>query len=169
MSETIDFWEASEADIPTIRAIADVSFRDTYKDIISPEQLEWMLDWMYSPESLQKQFAEGDHFFIMNCDGVPSGYISIERMEESLFYIHKIYLLPSCKGRGLGRKLMEHGLEYVRSFGLPEARVELNVNRQNPAVHFYKAVGFRILSSRDTEIFPTFFMNDYIMSTTVRQ
>ena len=31
---------ATTEDIPLIRSMADVSFRDTYRDILSPEQME---------------------------------------------------------------------------------------------------------------------------------
>ncbi len=57
--------KAGVEDIATIRAVAEVSFRATYADILSPEQLDYMMDWMYSPESLARQLAGGHVFYLL--------------------------------------------------------------------------------------------------------
>jgi ribosomal protein S18 acetylase RimI-like enzyme len=41
--------------------------------------------------------------------------------------------------------------------------LELNVNRNNKAVEFYKKLGFRIIAEEDIDIDNGYFMNDYIM------
>ncbi len=41
--------------------------------------------------------------------------------------------------------------------------VELNVNRQNKAVDFYKNIGFKIIKEVDIPIGEGYFMNDYVM------
>lgn len=47
-----------------------------------------------------------------------------------------LFLLPSERGRGLGRQLVQYG---IRQYGLQE----VTVNEQNPqAVGFYKHIGF---------------------------
>ena len=38
---------ASQDDLLTIREMAQVVFRHTYRDILSDEQMEYMMDWMY--------------------------------------------------------------------------------------------------------------------------
>lgn len=50
---------ATEADIPQIREVAAVAFPVTYREIFTPEQLDYMMEWMYSEESLRRQFREG--------------------------------------------------------------------------------------------------------------
>ncbi|MBQ1937231.1 MAG: GNAT family N-acetyltransferase, partial [Bacteroidales bacterium] len=74
------------------------------------------------------------------------------------------YVLPSEQGCGLGRMLFEHaaGLALESAKG-QVARLELNVNRSNPAVDFYKHLGLRILRQGDFPIGGGFYMNDYIM------
>ena len=42
--------------------------------------------------------------------------------------------------------------------------VELNVNRDNPAISFYKKLGFGIKREEDIDIGEGFFMNDYVLS-----
>ena len=60
---------ADKNDINIIRELALTAFPDTYKDILTPEQIEYMLDWMYSEESLNKQFDNGHIYHIGEFDG----------------------------------------------------------------------------------------------------
>lgn len=57
---------ASVEDIPVIQGMAEVVFRKTYADILSPEQMEYMMDWMYSEDSLRRQIAAPGKGFHMN-------------------------------------------------------------------------------------------------------
>ena len=57
----VEIRKATEADIPLVRELAGVVFPETYKEILSPEQVGYMMNWMYSVESLHKQMAEEGH------------------------------------------------------------------------------------------------------------
>ena len=46
---------ASNADLPAIHDMAQVVFRETYKTILSPGQMEYMMDWMYSIPNLENR------------------------------------------------------------------------------------------------------------------
>ncbi|MGL4292697.1 MAG: GNAT family N-acetyltransferase [Bacteroidales bacterium] len=161
----INFRIATASDIPLIRTLASETWRATYGDILSEEQLEWMFEWMYSEESLKRQMqVEKQQFFLASLNEEPCGYISIERKQEALFHFHKIYVHPDFQGIGIGRALIEKGIAHIRSQGVLSARIELNVNRQNQAVGFYQQMGFSIVSQGDFAIGNGYFMNDYIMS-----
>ena len=56
---------ATVKDIPTIRQMASVVFPATYKEILTPEQLDYMMEWMYSEESLRKQMEEEGHIYFI--------------------------------------------------------------------------------------------------------
>jgi hypothetical protein len=64
MNSTDDYKmvEAGEADIPAIRALARHIWPIAYGNILSEEQLAYMLQLMYSTEALQKQLQEGHTF-----------------------------------------------------------------------------------------------------------
>ena len=53
--------------------------------------------------------------------------------------------------------------DYVRSICSGPARIELNVNRNNPAVTFYEHLGMHKDRSGDFPIGKGFYMNDHIM------
>ena len=51
----------------------------------------------------------------------------------------------------------------VNNKSAQKARIELNVNRNNPAVGFYKHQGLKIIRQGDFPIGNGYYMNDYIM------
>lgn len=161
--------KASESELKVVHDMADIVFRHTYRDILSPEQMEYMMEWMYSTSNLKKQLDEGHVYHIAYSDGKPSGYVSVQHegidaKGKTVFHLKKLYVLPSQQGNGLGSLLFETALRYVRETnGYKPARIELNVNRNNPSVGFYLHLGMRILRQRDFHIGDGFYMNDYIM------
>lgn len=161
--------KASAEDIMSIHDMAEVVFRHTYRDILSPEQMEYMMDWMYSLSSLRRQMDEGHVYYIALREGEPCGYVSVQPegiapTGRMLFHLQKIYVLPSEQGSGLGRLLFDTALGHIlREAGGRPASLELNVNRNNPAIGFYQHLGLKILRQGDFHIGNGFYMNDFIM------
>ena len=55
----IEIKRAGNNDLQTIHDMAEIVFRQTYRSILSPEQMEYMMDWMYSLPNLEKQVSQG--------------------------------------------------------------------------------------------------------------
>ena len=161
--------KAEIGDIPVIRSLADICFRHTYRDILSPEQMEYMMDWMYSSDSLHRQMEQDGHTYYLcfDYDGSPVGYVSVQQEGEDLFHLQKIYLLPERQHSGLGRLLFQTAVSHVKSVHPGPCTIELNVNRNNPAVGFYEHLGMHKARQGDFEIGEGFYMNDYIMSVQI--
>ena len=84
---------------------------------------------------------------------------------ERLVHLQKIYVRPDKQRLHAGRALIEKAFdEAKRLFPDGHGRVELNVNRKNPALSFYRHMGMTIASSGDFDIGNGYFMNDYIMA-----
>ena len=47
-----------------IRSVSERTWPSTYGHIISQAQIDFMMDWMYSNESLEKQMNTGCEFYI---------------------------------------------------------------------------------------------------------
>ncbi len=164
----LTFKTATIDDIKTIQSVAAPAFSDAYKNILTPEQTAYMLDMMYSKESLTKQLQGGHIFFIAYERAKPVGYVSVERQSQQLFHLQKIYLLSECRGKGYGKMLFEKAQNYALSQCSGECVMELNVNRNNKALEFYKKMGMHIAESGDFDIGGGFYMNDYIMRKKLR-
>jgi ribosomal protein S18 acetylase RimI-like enzyme len=152
---------ATPTDIPSIQAIAHQTWFPTYGAILSEEQCRFMLDWMYSTASLHQQFTDGCHFLLLLINDEPTGFAAFEPEGKGVFKLHKIYLLPTTQGLGLGRKLLNAVAERVQEAG--GTCLDLNVNRHNNARFFYEKLGFFVLREEDNYIGRNFWMNDYVM------
>lgn len=159
--------KASIEDIEQIRILADTAFRVTYKDILSAEQMEYMMQRMYSQDSLLHQMTqENNIFFIEEGKGYASFHSDGSTPDgRSLFHLEKLYVLPEYQKTGLGLKLFDTVLKEASLLACGHPfRVELNVNRNNPAVGFYEHIGMYKSRSGDFPIGKGFYMNDYIMA-----
>lgn len=66
-------------------------------------------------------------------NGVPVAFMGIDSPK-----LEMLFIAPKGRGKGLGRKLLEHG---IKSYGVQE----LAVNEQNPqAQGFYEHMGFKV-------------------------
>lgn len=153
---------ADEKDIRSIQNLALVTFPATYSSIISAEQIDFMMDMMYSETVLRRELEGGVTFLMLLADETPAGFVSFGKQDnEGLFHLHKIYLLPDFQGLGYGREMFLKAEHEMRAQGAKA--FELNVNRHNKALDFYKKMGMSIDRSGDFDIGGGFYMNDYIM------
>lgn len=160
----LELRQATLEDALLIHKLAKQVFPETYKHILSPEQNNFMFEWMYSVENIRKQLLDGHCYFICMANEEDCGYMSIQQVEDHVYYLHKIYVLPQSQQSGAGRYLFEQALTYIRSIHPDPCRMELHVNRNNPAIGFYTKMGMSILRSGDFDIGNGYYMNDYIMS-----
>jgi ribosomal protein S18 acetylase RimI-like enzyme len=152
---------ATAEDISLIRELTFKVWPQTYAAIISKEQIDYMLDMMYSETSLKKQMAEGSQFVIAYEDNKPVGFASYQEIEPQLFKLHKIYVLPSQQGKGTGKFIINHIIEKIKSN--KAKALQLQVNRYNKAKNFYEKLGFVVLKEINLDIGNGYFMNDYVM------
>ncbi len=158
------FIQATKEDIPLLHRLGDRIFRQTYRTMLSQEQIEYMIDWMYSEENLEKQMDNNNVFYIVKYDGEACGYIGIENEADGHFHLQRLYLDEAYRGKGIGRDMMEKIFDHARKASPSGARLELNVNRDNKTVEFYKKMGWRIIKSGDFDIGNGFLMTDHIMA-----
>ena len=161
----VTFTKAGLEDTPLIEQLAQEIFRATYKEMLSGEQIDYMMDWMYSQENLHKQISrEGHIYHIAHYDGVPVGYVSLQQQGERLWHLQKIYLRPGLQGKSVGKQMFLKAVEYIRENSVLPATMELNVNRNNPAVAFYEKMGMHKAAQGDFPIGNGYYMNDFIMA-----
>lgn len=153
-----------------IETLAQEIFRATYKDMLSAEQIDFMMDWMYSQENLRTQILEEGHIYhIVYYDGVPVGYVSVQQQGERLWHLQKIYLRPELQGKSVGKKMFLFAVDYIRRNSPLPATMELNVNRDNvKAWQFYEHMGMHKASRGDFHIGNGYYMTDYIMAMEIK-
>ena len=154
---------AKVEDLEAIKNLAYATWPDTFIDILSRKQIDYMLELMYSFESLKEQTKKGHHFILAKDKNEFVGFASYELnyKNEPKTKIHKIYILPFVQGEGVGSSL----LNFIRLAALNhnDSVITLNVNRLNKSVLFYKNQGFNIVKEENIDIGNGFLMEDYVM------
>ena len=169
MEERIKIRFAGAGDIEQIRELALEIWPPTYDSILSPQQLEYMLNLLYSPATLLKQLREQNHVFILaSLDNKDIGFASWSAIEQpGVFKVHKLYLLPATQGKGIGKEMIDFICTELS--GQKGTALRLNVNRHNKARQFYEKNGFKIIGEEDIDIGNNYFMNDYIMEKKLQE
>lgn len=160
--------KATFDDVDRIREIAEITWPVTYRSIISQEQIQFMLDWMYDKTTIRKAIeADLQDFLVIENVNEIVGFAGIEHKYEgkSITHIHKLYVLPSTQGTGAGKTL----LQAIEKEALLKhsSHLHLNVNKANPAVQFYFKHDFIVERETVLDIGNGFVMDDYIMIKTL--
>lgn len=153
---------ATEDELVMVEQLARQIWPVAYGKILSGEQIAYMLQLIYSQAALRRQLQEEKQQFILaQWEGEVVGYASWSPVQEpGVYKLHKLYVLPSCQGKGIGIQMIRFIIDH-----LPPAAtsLRLNVNRYNPARHFYEKHGFTIIAEEDIPIGEGYFMNDFVM------
>lgn len=154
---------AKIGDLKTIHRLAHEIWPTAYLEILGQQQLDYMLEKIYSLSSLENQLTVLKHrFIIMTEDNIPVGFASFSRHEDpAIYFLNKIYVLPGQQRKNLGKQLLTYIISQIKKLGATS--LQLNVNRYNKALHFYEKQGFTIICEEDIDIGSGYFMNDYVM------
>ena len=158
---------ADTAAIPLIQELSLKVWPQTYQHILTREQIEYMLQLMYSTEALQQQMQDGQQFLVAWLEDLPLGFASYGLSEmEGEFKLHKLYVRTDVQKTGAGKALLWFVMDEVKKRN--GHHLVLQVNRQNEnAIGFYQHMGFRIEHQYDVSIGNGFYMNDFIMGITL--
>lgn len=152
---------ATADDIPLIRELTYKVWPQTYADLLSKEQINYMLDMMYSITSLQQQIKDGAQFIFVYDEKEPVGFASFQETEPETWKLHKLYVLASQQGKGTGRFVIDYIIDEIKQQG--GAALQLQVNRHNKAKSFYEKLGFEVIKEIKLDIGHGYIMDDYIM------
>jgi GNAT superfamily N-acetyltransferase len=89
--------------------------------------------------------APGGQIFMAVRDGKRIGCCALMLKENGVCEVVKMAVAESEQGRGIGRKLLEAVIAYVRAGGYTRLYLETNGMLKN-AIHLYESVGFRRLA-----------------------
>jgi diamine N-acetyltransferase len=160
----INISEASVNDISAIRKIAYDTWPKVYAKIITPAQIDYMLDLFYSELTLGESMIKNENsFLLVKEQNVSIAFAHFEHgyLEQKVTRLHKLYLLPEAHGKGLGKLLIEAVAE--KSKENSSTIISLNVNKYNPAIAFYNKMGFEIVGEEKLAIGNDYYMDDYKM------
>lgn len=156
--------EATPKDFKVIQQIAHKAWPVAYGEILSKNQIDFMLESMYDLEVLNSNYNSKNHrFLIINEFEKPIGFASFEHhyLKTNSTRLHKLYLLPETKGNGYGKLLIDE-ISRIAVKNNSDT-ISLNVNRFNHSKDFYLKMGFEIVGEENLSVGNGYFMDDYKM------
>lgn len=150
-------------DIPFVRDLALHIWEEAYNDLLSLEQIHYMLTMMYSSKVISEELSVGVVWEIICREGTPCGYISYSISGDDSVQLSKLYIEKTSRGKGIAEEAIKRVLRYAAEKG--KAHVFLTVNKGNArAIRAYEKNGFAVTDSVVKDIGSGFVMDDYIMS-----
>ncbi|MFZ6013674.1 MAG: GNAT family N-acetyltransferase [Bacteroidota bacterium] len=149
MTSAITIRPCTISDIGTILALGIKTFRDTFAEYNTAENMRQYLEKTFTPGQLAKEFNETGSAFFLALDGeLQVGYAKVRTSEKpeglgsiSALEIERIYAVQEYIGRGVGQTLMETCISHAKQLGCDT--IWLGVWEYNPrAIAFYEKWGF---------------------------
>jgi len=162
----VDIRPIAPDDVFAIASLARTTWLDAYAEIISPEQIDYMLAQRYGHARLRADIEDPQKWLHQaHVGGILAGFAACE-IYKGEFKIDKLYIHPAMQRKGVGAALIEHAAAIAREQGF--AAMILAVNKQNEqAIHAYTQYGFRVRDKTVTDIGGGFVMDDYVMEKTL--
>ena len=143
-------------DLETLRNISIQTFRETFDEVNTEEDMQKYLDENLSVEKLNSELDNtNSEFYFLENNGDILGYLKLnfkdaqtEKLEENHFEIERIYILKAFLGQKLGQILFDEAIEIGKEKNLEY--VWLGVWEENHrALKFYNKNGFEIFGKHD--------------------
>ena len=159
-------WEVTTgAEVDTVVSLAATIWREYFPQVISPAQIEYMLEHFLSHAAIRGQREEGTRYYLLQRERRVVGFMAVAEQKQAL-HLSKLYVLEDARGGGLAREALHFLESHCHQQGLH--RLWLRVNIHNAlAISVYTRLGFRICDTLVEDIGGGFVMDDYVMEKTV--
>lgn len=154
---------ATKEQLVIVKNLAYKIWPNAYETILSKAQLDYMLEMIYSIDSLEKQFNNGHIFLLIEDNQNFIGFASYELNcnNSNKTKLQKLYVLPEIQGKGIGKQVIDYIKDKVVLSN--NLALFLNVNKFNKAKDFYQKYGFKIIKEEVIDIGNNYIMDDYVM------
>ncbi len=159
----VEIRNATADDAPMLHLLAEKIWWPTYSQILSKEQIRFMLDEIYAEDKLRLQIKNGEQtFLILYENDVPAAFAAFSADQENpeIMTLEKIYNLPETQGKGYGKLLINTVENKARTAG--KSILQLYVHRQNKAKNFYEKMNFKVVKEVDRPL-GKYLLTDFVM------
>jgi len=153
-----------ESDIDTLIPLARRIWHAHYPGIITPEQIDYMLERGYTRQVIMDEIAHQGVIWLAIRDGdAMIGFVALGPYAPQTMKLHKLYLLPENHGTGIGARALAEVERIARENAA--STLVLNVNRHNAkAIRAYQRAGWRVTEEVVADIGSGYVMDDFVMT-----
>lgn len=135
------FRKATNADASSIN---EVVFSVLKEYGLKPDPVETDLDLT----DLERfYFSTGGHFEVCELDGCVVGTWGLYPLTNKSCELRKMYLDPACRGKGLGKLMLDRALKKARELGFHRVELE-TASILKEAIGLYQKRGFKPIARR---------------------
>lgn len=148
--------ECDKSDIDLILKLSRETFFDSFSAMNTAENMDKYLAKAFNRKKIKAEIRDPDStFFLLLLDNNAAGYLKINEHEaqtdlkdDSGLEIERVYIIAEFQGRGLGKVLMNKGIEIAQAN--KKEFVWLGVWDKNVrAIQFYEQMGFNTFTTHD--------------------
>jgi len=132
--------EATPADAPAVRRVADAAWHDAHADIVGAEAVEEFLAEYYAVEDLRARYRDSESTTFVAEDGAVVGYAS-GVPGDGAYHLGAIYVHPERQGEGVGSRLLEAVESQAREADYDTLQLAVMTDNDE-ARDFYEPHGF---------------------------
>lgn len=134
---------ATYADVPAIGQVARETWHATYAHTIAPHNQQRVLERSYAEAALAAALNAPHSWFLVAANGPHVlGFAQFLRRSDGQGELARIYVLPAHQRQGIGRALLQAGVNAMAREGIHRCYVSVEVDNV-PAIAFYQNFGFR--------------------------
>ncbi len=102
---------------------------------------------------LESQMEWGWNMFGLFDDEKIIGYMSISKVDDEIFELHNLAVLPEYRHQGLGGTLIEHAKETVKSLGGSKIKIGI-IDESEILKNWYISKGFKYIGNKKFDHLP---------------
>lgn len=164
---------ANFADAPLLRDLSETTFRDTYTEYNSPENMEKHVAKNFSLQQIEAELQDPANQYIICENG--NDLIAFVKLvkdhstkglnEERVIEIERIYVLKTFHGQKLGKKLIDFCTDWAKAEGFRVIWLGVWEHNHN-ALKFYEKMGYERFGEH-TFVLGDEVQTDYVMKKNI--
>ena len=83
--------------------------------------------------------------FVISCDGEAVGCVSCKELEQNVYEIGNLCIVPKFQGKGIGKQLLDKTLEYLKNCSMENVKLACSLYANSGKEAFYEKFGFKKL------------------------
>jgi len=164
MTDDLSIRLMTQADVEAVIELTRGIWHKHYPEIISLEQIDYMLERIFTVSRLKNQLASSiDRWWVAQINSILVGSAHAFLKEKSKeAWLDQINIALEYQRAGIGQKLIEIVSDWAYRQGY--SKLALAVNKRNQkAIRAYLKYGFSLRDSLCAEIGQGFVMDDFVM------
>lgn len=157
----ISYKDLSFQDINTVQNLAKEIWSITYLSIISQQQIDFMLNEMYSETKIKENISQNHYWKLIYFNEKIVGFTHFYP-KDSLMFLAKIYVLEEFQRKNIGKETMSLIQKIALELNLSKIQLRVNKNNQK-AINAYLKNNFKIVNEDILHLTNEYVMDDYIL------